>query len=502
MKKKTFLQLTVILLFGICLAGILAAASRILERGESRAKYADFFELSDQIDVLFLGSSHVINGLSPLDLYEQYGFTSYNMGGHGSEMPETYWELKLARQYCQPKVVVIDAYMMEKDFHYQDVREGASKKEINTSVEQLHLNMDCFPYSRLKKEAVEDLILDPSIRRQFLFPFITYHDRWSELHENDFRRLRGRADRNLLMGAEMRYHTYAGEIHSVAYLKDAGMEAPSVGAEYLIRIIEECQADGIGVVVTTLPFHETETDWRTANGAALIAESMGVPDINFLKMSEVNAYTDFNDQGHLNHTGAEKVTAYIGRFLQENFALEDHREQEGYERWDERLKDYREELEEQERDDEFYDLYGRMNELSFSPDGVIVYVREGSDAIRDQQFSRLIEHLTGDNAPGFKKARQAGLGYILIRDTGSGLIREIPSRKEVSDVPTAIGSLSLLVSESFRNLYVDGDMSRNLLDMADHFYDDVQIISYDPVTGEIIHHASYRYNGAEYVVQH
>ncbi len=501
MKKKTILQLGIILLFGVCLAGILAAAARILERGDSRAKYADFFELSDQIDVLFLGSSHMINGVNPLDLYEQYGFTSYNMGGHGSEMPETYWELRLALQYCKPKVVVVDTYMMERDYQYQDVRGGASEDEINTSVEQLHYNIDCFPYSRLKKEAVEDLILDPSIRKQFLFPFITYHSRWSDLHENDFRRLRGRASRNTMMGAEMRFKTYAGEIHSVAYLKDAGMEAPSVGAEYLIRLIEECRENGIGVVVVTLPFHETETDWRTANGAALIAESMGVPNINFLRMSEVNAYTDFNDQGHLNHTGAEKVTAYIGRFLSENFALEDRREQEGCERWEERLRQYHLLMENLEKDDEIYDLYGRMNELSFSPYGVIVFVREGSDAIRDQQFSRLIEHLTGDNAPGFKKARQAGLGYILIRDTGSGLIREIPSRQTVSDIPTAMGSLSLLVSDSFRNLYADGDMSGNILDMEDHFYDDVQIISYDPLTGEIIHRAAYRYNGAEYLVQ-
>ncbi len=83
-------------------------ASVVLRDKDSEYKYADFFDRADQIDVLFIGSSHVINAINPAVLYGEYGITSYNMGGHGSIMQSTYWELIEALQYCNPKAVVVD----------------------------------------------------------------------------------------------------------------------------------------------------------------------------------------------------------------------------------------------------------------------------------------------------------------------------------------------------------------------------------------------------------
>ncbi len=57
------------------------ATTIVLRNKDSDYKYGDFFDKADQIDVLFIGSSHVINAINPAVLYGEYGITSYNMGG-------------------------------------------------------------------------------------------------------------------------------------------------------------------------------------------------------------------------------------------------------------------------------------------------------------------------------------------------------------------------------------------------------------------------------------
>ena len=79
--------------FTLTVGVILYGATVVLERKDSLYKYADFFDMAekDQIDVLFMGSSHVINAINPVFLFEDYGITSYNMGGHGAMLQATYW---------------------------------------------------------------------------------------------------------------------------------------------------------------------------------------------------------------------------------------------------------------------------------------------------------------------------------------------------------------------------------------------------------------------------
>ena len=168
-KKAIFFILKAVVLLAIA-AIVMQTVFKVVQRKESYEKYADFFDVADQIDVLYLGSSHVINGVDPVQIFEQFGYTGYNMGGHGSVIPASYWELMLALEYCDPKVVFVDAYMLEKNYHFIDIMDGnASADDLNTSVEQLHLNMDCWPYSDVKKAAIEDLIYDKDLHQDFLF---------------------------------------------------------------------------------------------------------------------------------------------------------------------------------------------------------------------------------------------------------------------------------------------------------------------------------------------
>ena len=60
--------------FTLTVGVILYGATVVLERKDSLYKYADFFDMAekDQIDVLFIGSSHVINAINPTVLYKEH----------------------------------------------------------------------------------------------------------------------------------------------------------------------------------------------------------------------------------------------------------------------------------------------------------------------------------------------------------------------------------------------------------------------------------------------
>lgn len=93
--------------------------------------------------------------------------------------------------------------------------------------------------------------------------------------------------------------------------------------------------------MTYLPFSATVDQQKTANYIFDIAQECDVNYINFLNTDIVNYQTDMYDNGHLNPSGARKVTSYIGEYLVDNYNICDQRVNAKYEFWN---TDYREYL--------------------------------------------------------------------------------------------------------------------------------------------------------------
>lgn len=467
---------------------IMQAVFKVVQRKESYEKYADFFDVADQIDVLYLGSSHVINGINPVQIFEQYGYTGYNMGGHGSVMPTTYWELMLALEYCNPKVVFVDAYMLEKDYQYIDVMdENATDEDLNSSVEQLHLNMDCWPYSDVKKAAIEDLIYDTDLHQDFLFDFELYHERWTELDKNDFLRLNGTSDRNLLMGGEKRT-----QVHGTYTLEEetSGLTEETVSMKYLRKIIEECKSRGIEVVTMMLPLAELQSqDMAVAATAGEISAEYGVPYLNMIQdTSIVNLYTDLNDSGHLNVGGMNRVSAYLGKWLYDNEGdiLTDHRADSSYSIWSDRVVQSHEAESSlvESADNAYSALLTLYDETTFD---YIVYIKGNSSAYSNVTLLQLIEELSGTTE--VETAAAVGGPYLLLHGVADGAdILEISGDQQPAPFSSKLGNITYLGLHDFAAIYVNDDTENNLLDMNEHYNDDVQILLINKDTGEVYSH--------------
>ncbi len=300
--------------------------SDVTERKESREKLAQFYEAEENIDVLFIGSSHVLNGIFPMELWNEYGIVSYNMAGHGNRMILNYWVLMNALEYTSPKLVVLDAYMLSLEDKLSDL-------------EQLHISADSIPYSQTKVDMIEELVDEEDRKKDFLWKFSTYHHRWNELEKNDFAYVttseKGAESRiNVAEPVEMKY--FESDYKTP--------EEDGLGVEYACRIIEECQSRKIEVLVTYLPFPEN-TGWQgESNRMAEIAKEYGVDFLDYFTLLEqVNINTDYYDRdSHMNPSGARKVTSYIGNYIMQHYPIEDQRENEEYCSWHEDYEVYTE----------------------------------------------------------------------------------------------------------------------------------------------------------------
>ena len=320
--------LTVVMLMGL---------SDLMERKYSVQKYNDFFQQEEDFDVLFLGSSHVIDGISPMDIWNDYGIVSYNLGGHSNTIPTSYWIMMCALEYTSPKVVVIDGYLL-----------GSKYKISGDNYSSAHNSFDAFPLSKTKIQGIYDLMDDPVIKEEIengtvvvgeertpiglLWNYSVYHSRWNELTEADFV-----VEYWYNKGAEDRVSIVPHDIP----IDSTVSVVNSVGLEYLNKIIEECDKRGISVLLTYLPAQNGCQ--REANFLESYADERGIDYINFMNNDCINTYIDFSDEkGHLNPSGARKVSSYIAEYLMSNFDVQSRKEDERYKDW---YKDYEEYVE-------------------------------------------------------------------------------------------------------------------------------------------------------------
>lgn len=365
--------LSFLVVVGLIVLGVMYV-SNITERKESKEKFAQFYDSEENIDVLFIGSSHVLNGIFPMDLWRDFGIVSYNMAGHGNRMILNYWVLMNALEHTTPKLVVLDAYMLSLEDKIRDL-------------EQLHISADAIPYSKTKVDMINELVDEEERKNDFLWKFSTYHNRWSVLEKNDFAMIttpeKGAESRSdVAVPVEMRYFEPDYKIP----------EEDGIGVEYACKIIEECQKRDIEILITYLPFPDNSGWQGESNRMEEIAMEYGVNFLDFFTLLEqVNLKTDFHDESsHLNPSGARKITKYIGNYIVQNYAIEDHRENEEYSEWHDDFETYiRFKMENICKEEELKNYFMLLSDSDFSYG---IYLKPGSSI---EEHPVLIELLAG-----------------------------------------------------------------------------------------------------------
>ena len=489
MKRNSLMRAVKGIMFFVLLFAAVCFASRVLEYKVSGKRIKPFLENAESYDVVFLGNSHAIYGIYPMELWRDYGIASYNLSSFGNTMAVTYWTARLAFETAQPRLVVID------------VDEIARAEKTSKSNGDLHIALDAYPLTLTKVNAIEDLMSSPEeinddgnhyadIRWEYYFKLAKYHSRFAELTEEDFF-----PEREILRGAMMMIDVADPVDYDIIDERQV-WDQGGWGYEYLRMLIELCQSRGIDVLLTHVPFPASEHSQAEANAVLSMLGEYGIQMIDMVNIDGVADYqVDSYDQvSHLNPSGARKVTDFLGAYIVSHYDIPDHRGEAEYAVWDADYDAYvNDKLDILRDQDDLKVLLMLLHDSDFS---VMISLKAGSAVYREEKLLTLLqnigrEHIYYENAyyawssamqPLVQLPRAAAYDVpcFVLFDRTSGDIQERAGIGE-DTIQTGFGAVTYHSGEDGASVLLNGECVLEAQEDAQ----DIRIVVIDDRTGEV-----------------
>lgn len=314
--KKDIRQILKCILFFLIFAMLLGVASYIFapdnyweqyRPGEVNVTHAVLKEPDDSIDVLFLGDSLVYSAISPMEIWENYGFTSFDCASSAQQLFACEELLRATLEKQNPKVVVLEPYALYR-------KEKGEK-----------------PESKLEGQLSS------------LFPVFTYHDRWKDIDEACFSGFFGVNNTDDFKGFALKWKSEKGKYPDYMEKSDKIKKVPDYNEEYFKSIISICEEAGAELIMISVPSQKC-WNYEKHNGIQALADKYGIEYVDLNLSSDllsIDWEKDTRDAGdHLNYYGAAKVSDFLGEYLQSRYSLPDHREDSEYSYWNDSLERY------------------------------------------------------------------------------------------------------------------------------------------------------------------
>lgn len=300
------------LVFLAGLLGLLLLASRIcipknndsLSGMEQARANGILAEPPESIDILVLGDSEAYTSFSPLLLWKDTGYTSYTCGTNSQRLPYTKTMLERALEKQRPKLVILETLAIYRPIKLDSIASDEAAKYL---------------------------------------PVFRYHNRWKDLHWNDFTT----APITATEQAPYKGHTHNETVDpclNVDYMaptQEPAATIPLVNQYYVNAIQELCESYGAKFLLLSTP---SPVNWSHARheGIAAFAEEQGYEylDLNLENVGIDWTQDTFDKGDHLNHFGAVKVTKFLSNYLRGKDGLIDHRSDPAYGDWNDKLKAY------------------------------------------------------------------------------------------------------------------------------------------------------------------
>lgn len=287
----------------------------------------EYYDNAGNHDVIFIGDCEVYENFSPITLWEEYGITSYIRGSAQQTIWQSYYLLEETFRYESPKVVVFNVLSMKYDTPASTGRQ--SQREAYN-----RMTLDTMRWSSSKWNAILASMTEEEKEWQsmftYLFPILRYHDRWSQLTQEDvtywFRRDTVSHNGYLMQTGVKPYTSEYVEPPLADY---------SFGENswyYLDKMVALCKEQGTQLVLVKAP--SLSPVWWDQWDAQIVeyAEENDLLYLNMLDHQEeigIDWNTDTYDAGlHLNVYGAEKASVWFGGILADECGIPDRRNDE------------------------------------------------------------------------------------------------------------------------------------------------------------------------------
>lgn len=330
MKKKIIRILAIILIPTACLYFLqLLFMPKYVSDINEGSMIEEYYKSSKNHDVLILGDCEVYENISPVTMWEEYGITSYIRGSSEQLIWQSYYLLEDTLKYETPKVVVLNVLAMQQ---------SEAKSEAYN-----RMTLDGMRWSFSKLNSIKESMTEEESIISYVFPFLRYHSRWSELTSDD-----------------IKYMFDKPNVTTNGYLMQVGVRPMTVSPQevplknyqfsernyrYLDKIRQLCEEKGIKLVLMKAPsmYPYWYEQWNTQ--IKEYAQKYDLLYLNMIEQSEkigIDYTTDTFDYGqHLNVDGAEKLSKYLGKILKEKCNAADYRNNTEYQKtWDKLTEQY------------------------------------------------------------------------------------------------------------------------------------------------------------------
>ena len=266
-------------------------------------------EPADTIDVVIMGDSVSFTSFSPLQMWNEQGFTSYVCGTKKQLLPYSDTMLRRVTENQHPSIVVIEVNMVFTETSYTEVLKRLGKN---------------------------------------ILPILEYHDRWRMLKLSDFYALPQATWTDPMKGFQANKNVIPAENREHMLPMDAIEPISDINAWFLQDMVDYCYSIGATPILVSTP---TLTNWNMArhNAISAWAEQAGVAYVDFnLKETglQINWETETRDGGdHLNYDGSVKFSHIFATWITQNYDLPDHRADATYASWHEAYERYCETVE-------------------------------------------------------------------------------------------------------------------------------------------------------------
>ena len=300
------------------------------------ALIAEYYEEEKNHDVVFIGDCEVYENFSPVILWEEYGINSYIRGSAQQLIWQSYYLLEDTLRYETPDVVIFNVLSMK----YNEPQKEAYNR----------MTLEGMEWSLSKVKSIQASMTEDEKFLDYVFPILRYHSRWSELNAQDVE--------YMFQTKKVSHNGYymRVDVKPAENVPDGKILADYQFGEnayyYLDKMTALCKEKDIQLILIKAPslYPYWYDEWEVQ--MEQYAADNDLLYINFLELVEetgLDFSTDTYDAGlHMNLSGAEKLSHYLGQVLSEQVGVENHRGDEHLEEiWEEKKAAYEQEKEAQ-----------------------------------------------------------------------------------------------------------------------------------------------------------
>lgn len=282
----------------------------------SDLRWDDFNNLKQPIDALILGSSHAFRSYHPATIQQGINTenTVFNFGSAAQTPVTSYFLLEEVLQKHQPKIVILDLYVM-----------------VFTSDDQLNngrYNFHPMEWGRNKKLFLKDGFNFKEQVKLLAFPTYVYRDHL----KHKINKLLGRNYLPIGKGAyEENGFAYNRDTLAIEKLKYDNQfskfkiqknQMTAKNLRYTKKIVERCRAAQIPIVFMSSPMPEASVKFIEEYAAIStafsdLATDLGVPylDFNQKRTPEIQDQYHYYDDDHMNLAGAKLFSEQVAEFI-------------------------------------------------------------------------------------------------------------------------------------------------------------------------------------------